>query len=330
MSGGITLLVKLKHEKYVSIEKKSKNYIWCEVSKDLFNNNRDLFLCGAYIPPEKSKYFDQEMFEKLENDIIKFLAKGNAILLGDFNGRTSTLEDFVSKDGNNYINDLSNDSLQPKNRLNFDNTTNNHGLQLINICKNTDIRILNGRTKGDSLGRPTFHGNNGTSIIDYAICNQETFQSVNNFVVKPPTYLSDHSQIIAWVDINKNLPERETNLPKPEWTPLHKLPLQFDWSENSKINFRQTLKSPEIQRKLDNFIQSTFIDDEKGVNDCATEFQNVLTDAAKKSLKIRKKKTRRKISNPMNKKKNGLTRNVDLRDMNSVNLQTKNIEIQQT
>ncbi len=119
---------------------------------------------------------------------------------------------------------------------------------------------------------------------------------------KPPTYLSDHSQIIAWVDINENLPECETNLPKPERTPLHKLPLQFDWSENSKINFRQTLKSHEIQRKLDSFSQSTFTNDEKGVNDCVTEFQNILTDAAKGSLKIRKKRTRRKINNPMNKK----------------------------
>ena len=96
------------------------------------------------------------------------------LLLADFNGITSTLNDFVSKDGNNYTNDLSDDSLQPKNRLKFDNTINNHGLQLINICKNTDMRILNGRTKGDSLGRPTFHGNNGISTLDYIICDQET------------------------------------------------------------------------------------------------------------------------------------------------------------
>ncbi len=33
LSGGITLLVKIKYEKHVSIVKKTKNYIWCEVSK---------------------------------------------------------------------------------------------------------------------------------------------------------------------------------------------------------------------------------------------------------------------------------------------------------
>jgi hypothetical protein len=222
---------------------------------------------------------------------INFLSKGNAILLGDFNGRTNTHEDAVTQEGNNYINDLSNNSLKPKDRLNFDNTINKHSLQLlIKICKNTDLKILNGRTKGDSLGRPTFHGRNGTSTVDYAICDQETFQNIKHFVVKPPTYLSDHSQIITWLDINKSLPENETNPPKPEQIPLLRLPLQFDWSENSKTNFRQTLKSTEIQKKFDNFIQTTFTNDEKGVNDCATEFQNILTDAAKKSLKIKNKK----------------------------------------
>ncbi len=67
------------------------------------------------MPLEKSQYFDQEIFDKLQNNIV--LSNGNAILLGDFNGRTITLEDFVPKNGNNYINDLSNDSLQPKNDL---------------------------------------------------------------------------------------------------------------------------------------------------------------------------------------------------------------------
>ena len=140
------------------------------------------------------------------------------MILGDFNGRTNTLEDYVPKDGNNFINDVSDISLHPKIRQNFDTTINNHGRQLINICKNTDLRILNGRTKGDSLGRPTFHGKNGISTIDYIICDQDIFQNVNYFGVKQPTYLSDHNQIITWFDIHKPTPKNENNL--PEQTPL--------------------------------------------------------------------------------------------------------------
>ena len=134
---------------------------------------RFIHMWCIYIPPEKSTYFDKEIFDELESDIglIYFNSKGNTMILGDFNGRTNTLEDYVPKDGNNFINDVSDISLHPKIRQNFDTTINNHGRQLINICKNTDLRILNGRTKGDSLGRPTFHGKNGISTIDYIICD---------------------------------------------------------------------------------------------------------------------------------------------------------------
>jgi hypothetical protein len=144
ISGGITLLVKTKFEKYVTIVKNSKNFLWCNVSKDILKTDLDLFLCGVYIPPEKSAYFDYEIFDELENDIVvSFASKGNTMILGDFNARTCKLEDFVSKEGNNFINDTSENCLQPKIRQSFDNNINNHGKKLINLCKNTDLRILN-------------------------------------------------------------------------------------------------------------------------------------------------------------------------------------------
>ena len=45
------------------------------------------------------------------------------------------------------------------------------GKRLIELCKNCNLRILNGQTKGDSLGQPTFHKKYGSSTIDYVICN---------------------------------------------------------------------------------------------------------------------------------------------------------------
>ena len=189
-----------------------------------------------------------------------------------------------------------------KKRLNMDNTINNHGKHLINICKNVDLRILNGGTKGDSLDGPTFHGKNGISVVDYIICDQDTFQNVNYFVVKAPTYLTDHSQIVTWIDIPKLTKNNGEDQYQSEQTPLHKLPLQLEWSENSKNKFRQALKSPEIQMKLDHFIQSTFACDQNGVNECVTEFQSIITDASKKYLKLRKSKIRKRTTNILNKK----------------------------
>ena len=67
-------------------------------------------MCGAYIPPEKSNYFENEIFEELENDLILFLSKAHVILIGDLNARTSKFDDFISSEGSDHIKDTSNNS----------------------------------------------------------------------------------------------------------------------------------------------------------------------------------------------------------------------------
>ena len=66
-------------------------------------------------------------------------------------------------------NDQSEFSLCPTQRNSFDNELNSHGKRLLEICKGADLRILNGRVSGDSLGRVTFRGKNGVSVVDYAV-----------------------------------------------------------------------------------------------------------------------------------------------------------------
>ena len=165
--------------------------------------------------------------------------------------------------------------------------------------KNSDMRILNGRTKGDSFGRATFHGNNGISVVDYIICDQEIFENANYFVVKSPTYLSDHSQIITWIDISQTIEEHDTG---PCNIEMSKLPNQFIWNNDAKNNFRETLRSPEIQRKMNEFVDSNFTNDLNGINKCLCEFQKILLETSKKCLKIKKSKLRRKITNVVQKK----------------------------
>ena len=132
------------------------------------------------------------------------------ILLGDFNSRTGKYSVTVSQDGNNIItNDQSESAFHPAERNSFDNVLNTHGKKLLEICKTFDLRIVNGRVNGDTLGRPTFHGTNGTSVIDYFICDHHTFLDVANFVVEKPSPISDHSAILAWLNLNTNLPAGE-------------------------------------------------------------------------------------------------------------------------
>ena len=79
--------------------------------------------------------------------------------MGDFNSRTGKYFNTVSQEGNNVIsNDQSETAFQPAQRNSFDNVINSDGKRLLEICKTLDLRIVNGRANGDTLGRPTFHG----------------------------------------------------------------------------------------------------------------------------------------------------------------------------
>jgi hypothetical protein len=75
------------------------------------------------------------------------------MICGDFNGG---LQDFILNDDvkswlpNDYISDVS------INRHQLDEISNLHDNLLVKLCKHLQIRILNGRFLGDSLGFFTF------------------------------------------------------------------------------------------------------------------------------------------------------------------------------
>ena len=103
-SGGIALLYKNKLDKNIIITKTTQNYVWFIIKKDLLNSMKDIHVCGIYVPPCNSKYFDPEIFDQLEQDITDFSPTGSIILMGDFNSRTGKYSDIVSQGGNNVIN----------------------------------------------------------------------------------------------------------------------------------------------------------------------------------------------------------------------------------
>ena len=167
---------------WISIVKTSSNFVWFTINKRYTKATKDIYVCGLYIPPSSSKYFDPELFEELN-----FSSQGSILLLGDFNSRTGKYSDSVCHDGNNSIvNDQSESSFYPIRRNSYENEINNHGKRLLDICKSAELKILNGRVWGDILGRPTFHGRNGISVIDYAICDRGLFSNVSNFIASQP------------------------------------------------------------------------------------------------------------------------------------------------
>ena len=96
----IVLLYKDTFHDWISIVKKTYNFLWFKIEKDYAKTVKDIYTCGLYIPPCNSPYFKIELFEELENDIEIFSSHGSILLMGDLTARTGKFSDSVCYEGN--------------------------------------------------------------------------------------------------------------------------------------------------------------------------------------------------------------------------------------
>ena len=70
------------------------------------------------------------------------------------------------------------------NRVNKDTYVNKNGKQLLELCKMSDLKIVNGRIGRDrDTGNYTCHTSNGKSTIDYAVLSMELYPYIVDFYV---------------------------------------------------------------------------------------------------------------------------------------------------
>ena len=131
---------------------------------------------------------------------MRFGKKENCILLvGDMNGRSARIQDFIDTSGNKHIDDIP-PTLMNNKRNNIDSQTNSHGLKLINLCKTCNLRIINGRKIGDFFGKPAYFSSEGScNTINYSIISENFFHQIPSFIVKPQSLINDHCQIVSWL-----------------------------------------------------------------------------------------------------------------------------------
>ena len=81
----------------------------------------------------------------------------------------------------------------PLKRVSEDRVFNRFGSELLDFCKQTGVRILNGRTGVDGdIGKCTYVSGAGRSLVDYVIASPHIFSLVDTFNVDDPNILSDH------------------------------------------------------------------------------------------------------------------------------------------
>ena len=218
-----------------------KYYVWLKLKKELLLTDRELFVCAIYIPPSESPYFSEDTFHILETEISHFQAQGNVLICGDTDACTGTLTDLTDPQGDKYFTNgnIFNTFTLPH-RNNSDQVINKSGKELVQLCRSLGLYFVNGRVRGDSLGRFTYCSPLGHSTVDYMITDLEP-SSLSSFTVKPLTPLSDHSQITLF--IKRSDIERIHTEPNK----LYNIGNSYRWDQNSTEQYQRAIDTPKIQ-----------------------------------------------------------------------------------
>ena len=138
--------------------------------------NANTYSIGLYyMLCENSRYWDSSAFEKIQEDILQYKNPGSKlILMGDFNARTGNLIDYI---------DIYDEEEQVPPRLNRDLKVNTNGRLLIDLCKTTEMVLVNGRLNNRNSGDYTCITHNGESVIDYFVIDYDAFDDVNKLSV---------------------------------------------------------------------------------------------------------------------------------------------------
>lgn len=288
-SGGIAIGINNSISKGVSIIKtNSTEVMWMKLDRKFFNLTSDMYVASVYVAPNDSPYFQtyDNIFDLLESDVAKFSKNGNCFLAGDWNSRTNITNDFCSNftppDGTKIFCDTI-----PPVRSNLDEKPiDHHGNLLLDLCKSSGLRLLNGRILGDLEGKFTCfsHAAKVPSTIDYMLTSADCLKMVDYFQVSDLTVHSIHCIISAVL---------VTGIYEPcdEKVPLKRLD-KFLWRSNDSAKFLETLSTPLFSSKLDDLAKSA-------TPSCnhISDLTDILIKAAEMS-KIRKssksKKKRRK------------------------------------
>ena len=199
---GICLFAKTNLCEYLSTinDTVSESVLWVKVNHKAFGI--EFVLGSVYLAHEGSDFHSDDIFDNLAEDILRFRSDINVpiILVGDFNSRTSCLDDFVDAEvdlgpiagidmsDNDIFNskgDLEDAGLITE-RYNADRRTNNNGHRLIELCKSADVKIVNGRFGSDKhIGQFTCFNNTGRSVVDYVIASPALMPLISDFHIEP-------------------------------------------------------------------------------------------------------------------------------------------------
>ena len=170
-----------------------------------------------------------------------------------------------------------------------------HCQHFLDLVMNNQLKILNGRTLGDTTGKMTCHKSNGSSAVDYFVISSWARDHVDSLQVKEFTSYSDHCPLVL------NLTLFEPFVARFQLPDFSDIPLGYRWdNSNSKKKFMAALQSPEVVNNFNNIISSEYsctLEGNKKLTVALTNCLHLAADASLKAKKIPKKLSRKKWFN---------------------------------
>ena len=123
--------------------------------------------------------------------------------------------------------------------------SNENGTYLIDFCKLTGMRIMNGRVGEDAVvGKYTCVKENGCSVVDYVLCRPDMIPYFNTFLVGDPNICTDHCAIsFSLGNLNVKVDELANDSCEfVEYT--------YKWDNDKKDMYINTLSSDIVKDKL--------------------------------------------------------------------------------
>jgi hypothetical protein len=289
-SGGLVLYFRDTFAGGVSLYKKDcDDMIWVKLDAEFFGYEKDMYVCLCYVLPGGSSrqgFVDVHTIERVQQTIVDIIFdtqhKCHFIEMGDFNARTGVLSDYVLPDESDMYLPLPDDYTPdmitlPRSSMDK-NVVNENGRILLEMCKSTGHRILNGRKGRDTnIGKCTFLNSQGESLIDYVICSEDVFDHVSDFYVHDPNVFSDHK--IVSFKLHCMLVQSQNMTDTSQKVCTKKLV----WDTDKNDVFLQNLMVNEVTEKLEkisNNLTNCGTSNIEQVNDVVLDFTNTLYDAA--------------------------------------------------
>ena len=236
------------------------------------------------------------------------------LICGDFNARTASHPDYVEDDNSIHMHVLPDDYQldAPMQRTSEDCGFNKYGTNLLDFCKLTGFRILNGRVGQDrNIGKYTYVGSTGKSLVDYVIASQALFPAVCTFRVDDPNILSDHCLI--HFSLSSAIHQQEES--SRSGTPLM---YKYVWDSAQAEAYQASLEAEDIKVAFTNLI--SHIDSAEtadDINSNISSFQKVMDSAC---APLFKRNIPQMILHIMSQNSHGFQMNVEKKEVHFIDI----------